>query len=116
MTEVTQPSPAATVPRPRRQGNAAALAPIEREEPEYVLEPAEAFVAGTYVAPLPPRREEPSRRLAEGLREDMLTVLESASRLFGIEPVHLVAALGEERGRSDTPLAPMKATVQEEFL
>ena len=44
---------------------------------------------------LPGGRQEASRGLAEDLREGTLPTLEDASRVFGIQAVHLVAAAGQ---------------------
>jgi hypothetical protein len=65
---------------------------------------------------LPTRREKAARRFAEDLREEILSVLEDAPCFFGIQPVHLVATLGEQRGRSPASLALMEVSVEEELL
>ena len=65
---------------------------------------------------LPGRCEEASRRLSEDLGEDTLSALEGASSFFGIQAVHLVAALGEQRGRSPASLTLMEVAVKEKLL
>jgi hypothetical protein len=47
------------------------------------------------VSALPRRREEAARRLSENVGEDTLSALERILRLFGIQAVHLVGAIGQ---------------------
>jgi hypothetical protein len=68
------------------------------------------------VSPLPAGREETPRRLAEDLGEDTLTVLERTSSVFGIQAVHLVALLGNPRGRSPASLTSMEVAVKKKLL
>jgi hypothetical protein len=65
---------------------------------------------------LPRRREEAPRRLTEDFGEDLLSALERASRFFGIQAVHLVGALGEQRGRSPASPTSMEVAVKEKLL
>jgi hypothetical protein len=68
------------------------------------------------VSPLPGRCEEAPRRLPEDLGEDTLSALEGASSFFGVQAVHLVAALGEQRGRAPASLTLMEVAVKEKLL
>jgi hypothetical protein len=45
-----------------------------------------------------------------------LAALESTARLVGIQAVHLVAAVGEERGRSPASLTSVEVAVKEKLL
>ena len=68
------------------------------------------------MARLPAGCEEAPRRRAEGLSQDMLSALYRASRLFGIQAVHLVAAIGQQRDRPTASLALMEVAVKEKLL
>jgi hypothetical protein len=68
------------------------------------------------MAQLPARCEEAARRFSERIGKHMLSALEDASCFIGIEAVHLVAALGQERGRSPASLSSMGVSVKEELF
>ena len=82
---------------------------------EDVIQPQGTHVAEAHVPALPGGRHETPRRLAEGLGEDALSVLDDPSSVFGIQSVHLVGAPGDQRGRSPAAQTPMEATVQKKF-
>src|SRR5688572_3923060 len=114
MSDVTEPAPATTVPGPGREGDRRACPRLEGEEAQDLLEPEATLLSHPHVPPLPGRREEGPGRLSEDVREDPLSALENASSSVGIQAVHLVAALGEPRGRSRASLASMEVAVEEE--
>ena len=65
---------------------------------------------------LPGRCEKAPRRLPEDLGEDTLSALEGASSFFELQAVHLVAGLGEQRGRPPASQTLMAVTVKEKLL
>ena len=68
------------------------------------------------VSPLPGRCEEAARRLPENLGEDTLSALDGASSFFGIQAVHLVAGLGEQRGGPPASQTLMAVAVKEKLF
>ena len=72
--------------------------------------------AQAHVPRLPGRCEEAPRRRPEDLGEDTLSALEGASSFFGIQTVHLIRALGEQRGRPPASLTLMEVAVKEKLL
>jgi hypothetical protein len=115
VTDVSQPTPPATIPGPRRQRNVLRSASFEREEAERVIH-AERRAYSTNVPRLPSRCDKSERRSPEHIPEHLLAAFDGASGLFEIESIHLVAAFGEQRRRPPTALASMKVAVKEQFL
>src|SRR4029453_9781621 len=83
---------------------------------EHVVQPAGSFVIQTHVPCLPCRCEETACRLTEDIGENMLSAFERAPRCFGVQAAHLVAALGDPRGRSPASLTAVEVAVQEKLL
>ena len=81
-----------------------------------MLQPQGIPVPHAHVSPLPGRCEEAPRRLSEDLGEDTLSTLDGASGFFGIQAVHLVAGLREQRGGPPASQTLMTVAVKEKLL
>jgi hypothetical protein len=81
-----------------------------------VFEPEEILMAPADVSLLPSRCEEPARRFSEDLGHDALPALEDASSFRQIQPVHLVAAVSEQRRWTPALLTLMEVAVEQELL
>lgn len=116
VADISEPTPAAAIPTPRRQGNLAARSRLEGEVAQHVIQPEEISVIHADVSALPGRCDESSRWLSEHFDEDTLSALECAARFVEIETVHLVAALGEQRDRPPASLPLVEVAVKKKFL